>query len=66
MGLEHLLGKKKKSEHSIIEAQRESPQVVNNSKNSLFCLKITVLLDLAWSKMGEQQFTASSYLNLER
>ena len=36
---------------AIIEAQRETPELLNNSKNNLFSLKITVLLDLAWSKM---------------
>ena len=52
MGLKHFL-ENKKSEHRIIEAQRETPKLLNNSKNNLFSLKITVLLDLAWSKMGE-------------
>ena len=51
MGLKHFLGKKK-SEHPIIEAQRETPKLLNNSKRNLFNLKIPVLLDLAWSKMG--------------
>ena len=50
MGLKHFLGKKK-SEHPIIEAQRETPKLVNNSKNNFFSPKITVLLDSAWSKM---------------
>ena len=45
-------GKKKNSEHSIIEAQIEAHKSLNNSKHNLFSLKITVLLDLAWSKMG--------------
>ena len=51
MGLKHVLGKKN-SEHPIIEAQRETPNLLNNAKNNLFSLKIAVLLDLAWSKMG--------------
>ena len=51
MGLKQFL-KNKNSEHPIIEAQRETPKLLNNSKNNLFNLKITVLLDLAWSKMG--------------
>ena len=38
MGLKHL--KKKKSEHPIIEAQTETPKLLNNSKNNLFSLKI--------------------------
>ena len=46
MGLKHFLGKKK-SVHPIIEAQRETPELLNNSKNNLYSLKITVLLDLA-------------------
>ena len=52
MGLKHFL-RKKKSEHPIIEAQRETPELLNNSKNNLFSLKIIVWLDLAWSKMGD-------------
>ena len=44
MGLKHFLGKKK-SEHPIIEAQRKTPKLSNNSKNSSFSLKITFLLD---------------------
>ena len=54
MGLKHFLRKKKKnnSEHPIIEAQRERPKLLNNSRKNLFNIKITVLLDLAWSKMG--------------
>ena len=51
MGLKHFI-KKKNSEHPIIEAQGETPILSNNSKNNLFSLKITALLDLAWSKMG--------------
>ena len=52
MRLKHFLRKKKKkSEHPIIEAQRETPKLLNNSKNNFFNLKITVLLDLTWSKM---------------
>ena len=51
MGLKQFLGKKK-SEHPIIEAQRETHNLFNNSKSNLFSLKITVLLDLAWSTMG--------------
>ena len=50
-GLKHFF-RKKNSEHPIIEAQRETPKLLNNSKNNLFNLKITVLLDLARSKMG--------------
>ena len=45
MGLKHFL-EKKKSEHPIIGAQRETPKLLNNSKNNLFSLKITVLVDL--------------------
>ena len=51
MGLKHFL-RKKKSEHPIIEAQRETPKLLNNSKNNVFSLKATVLLNLAWSKKG--------------
>ena len=51
MGIKHFL-RKKKSEHPIIEAQRETPKLLNNLKSNLFCLKITVLLYLAWAKMG--------------
>ena len=51
MGLKHL-SEKKKSAHPIIEAQRETPKLLNNSKKNLLSLKLTVLLDLAWSKMG--------------
>ena len=51
MGIKHFL-RKKKSEHPKIKAQRETPKLLNNSKNNLFSLKITILLDLAWSKMG--------------
>ena len=47
MGLKHFLRKKKESEHPIIETQRETPKLLNSSKNNLFSLKITVLLDLA-------------------
>ena len=36
----------------MIEAQRETPKLLNNSKNNFFNYKIPVLLDLAWSKMG--------------
>ena len=50
---------------AISEAQRETPELLNNSKNNLFSLKITVLLDLAWSKMVGEQFTATLYLNFE-
>ena len=46
MGLEHFLAKIK-SEHPVIEAQRETTKLLNNSKNNLFSLQITVLLDLA-------------------
>ena len=38
--------------HSVIEAQRETRKSLNNSKNNFFSLKITVLFDLTWSKMG--------------
>ena len=51
MGLKHFLGKKK-SEHPIIEAPRETPKLLNNSKNNFFSLEIIVWLDLAWQKMG--------------
>ena len=51
MGIKHFL-RKKKSEHPITEAQRETPKLLNNLKSNLFSLKITVLLYLAWSKMG--------------
>ena len=37
----------------MIEAQRETPELLNNSKNNPLSLKITALLDLAWSKMGK-------------
>ena len=64
MGIKHFL-RKKKSEHPITEEQKETPKLLNNLKSNLLSLKITVILYLAWSKMGEQ-FTASSYLNFER
>ena len=51
MGLKYFLGKKN-SEHPIIEAQRATPKLLNNSTNTLFSLIISVLLDLAWSKIG--------------
>ena len=47
MELKHFL-RKKNLEHPIIGAQRETPKLLNNSKNNFFNLKITVLLDLAW------------------
>ena len=39
--------RKKKVKAPIIEAQRETPKLLNNSQNYLFSLKIPVLLDLA-------------------
>ena len=51
MGIKRFL-RKKKSEHPITEAQRETPKLLYNLKSNLFSLKITVLLYLAWSKMG--------------
>ena len=51
MALKHFL-RNKNSEQPIIKAQRETPKLLNNSKNNFFNLKIPVLLDLAWSKMG--------------
>ena len=50
MGLKFFL--EKKSEHAIIEVQRKTPKLLNKAKNNLFSLKITVLLDLAWSIIG--------------
>ena len=38
MGLKHFLGKKM-SEHPITEAQRETPKLLNSSKNNLFSLQ---------------------------
>ena len=51
MGLKHF-SRKEISEQPKIKAQRERPNLLNNSKNNFFSLKITVLLDLAWQKMG--------------
>ena len=38
MGLQHFLGKKM-SEHPILEAYRETPKLLNSSKNNLFSLQ---------------------------
>ena len=48
----NIFQEKKNSEHCKIGAQSETPKPLNSSKTNLFSLKIIVVSDLAWSKMG--------------
>ena len=57
MGLKHL-SEKKKSAHPIIEAQRETPKLLNNQKKS-FKLKINRFIGFGMVKNG-----GSNLLNL--